>query len=331
MVPSGGWAKDMPLALAVRQVIPANFSLKENGIELAHTVSWSGDLPWPLALQEISRQGRFVSHINWDKKEVSLAPAFVAQKSVAVSSPRSYQPRAYIEPNTVQVQQQQIERPQYQTQYTTIPTNSVAVKKVEHQQILTQDVVPQESTIQESTIQESTIQESTIQESTVQKTIVQEVVQQETQEKSFDIQAGPHSKDSASATSTRIVHVKNDEVVTSENLAMSTSFNEWVLDPGLTLRENVERWAKKVGWHVVWEGADYPIIAPASFSGDFASPTGPLARLISAYESSDQPLVANLTTMDKVVYVKNKFYENPEVDQTSDADIYSELFEDPKN
>src|SRR5690606_4432682 len=90
VVPSGGWARDMPLALAVRQVVPANFSLNENGVSLSSNVSWSGDLPWPLALQDISRQGRFVSHIDWDKKEVSLAPVMAKpsrrQSNLAISS-----------------------------------------------------------------------------------------------------------------------------------------------------------------------------------------------------------------------------------------------------
>lgn len=84
---------------------------------------------------------------------------------------------------------------------------------------------------------------------------------------------------------------------------------QWRLDPKRTLRENVEDWTRQAGWNrVIWEAADYPIAAAATFSGDFLSAGGPLATLISAYDTSDQPLLVELTTMDKVVHVTNRNY-----------------------
>jgi len=95
----------------------------------------------------------------------------------------------------------------------------------------------------------------------------------------------------------------------------------WQLDPSLTLRENVEAWTKKAGWNkVVWLAVDYPVIAPASFEGHFASQTGPLAQVISAYENSDQPLVARLSVKDKVVEIRNKnFLQTNVTSVTPDA------------
>ena len=248
-VASAGWAKDMPLSLAVRQVIPSDFSVNENGVPLSQLVSWSGDLSWPVVLDELSRHGNFISHIDWNKKEVSLAPAFVSRQSLSA-------------------------RP-------------------------TQEPVEKPMVVADTSRKDST-----------------------------SISTGVYSKDDASTLSTRVI--RSTDVVSTQTTVVS-SHHSWTLDPKMTLRQNIEKWAEKVGWHVVWEASDYPIIAPASFTGEFASPTGPLARLIAAYERSDQPLVAKLTTMDKVVYVRNKYYENTEVVPTSSSELSSELFQDIKN
>lgn len=249
-VASAGWAKDMPLSLAVRQVIPSDFSVNENGVPLSQLVSWSGDLSWPVVLDELSRHGNFISHIDWNKKEVSLAPAFVSRQSLSARPT-----------------QEPVEKP-------------MVIADTSHK------------------------------------------------DNSPSISTGVYSKDDVSTLSTRVI--RSTDVVSTQTTVVS-SHNSWTLDPKMTLRQNIEKWAEKVGWHVVWEAADYPIIAPASFTGEFASPTGPLARLIAAYERSDQPLVAKLTTMDKVVYVRNKYYENTEVVPTSSLELSSELFQDIKN
>ncbi len=211
-VETAGWAKDLPLALALRQVIPAEFSIKENGVSLNRNVSWGGDRPWDEVLGSLANTGDFLAHIDWATKEVSLAPRLgeaarpVAQQSSAARSNNS--------------------------------SFSVSER------------APQQTFV------------------AAQRPIAPPAAQ-------------------------------------------------WSLDPALTLRENIEQWGKKAGWTIIWEGADYPIAAKASFAGDFSSPEGPVAKLIEAYESSDQPLIAKLTTMDRVLYVRNKFHENTQVVQTS--------------
>lgn len=102
----------------------------------------------------------------------------------------------------------------------------------------------------------------------------------------------------------------------------------WTLDPSKTLRENVEAWTKKAGWsNVVWEGADYPVVAAATFTGSFDSPQGPLAELISAYDGSEQPLLARLLRRDKVVHVTNRNYVPAAVSPTSPAEMAPRAFE----
>lgn len=101
----------------------------------------------------------------------------------------------------------------------------------------------------------------------------------------------------------------------------------WTLDSSMTLRQNVEAWAKRAGWHVVWNAADYPVIAPATFAGTFASPTGPLAQLIEGYKGSDQPLIAHLTTMDHVVYVYDSHYTPAEVKPATASSLAPGMFD----
>lgn len=106
----------------------------------------------------------------------------------------------------------------------------------------------------------------------------------------------------------------------------SSANQAWRLNASMTLRQNVEAWARQAGWNkVVWEGADYPIAAPAVFHGSFASPTGPLAQLIEGFSQSDQPLIVKLTTMDKVVHVYNQSYQPPEVVPPTAASLASRV------
>ena len=101
----------------------------------------------------------------------------------------------------------------------------------------------------------------------------------------------------------------------------------WSLDPRLTLRGNVEAWAKRAGMNaVVWDAVDYEIVAPASFSGNFADENGPLAQVIRAYGSSDQPLQVRVSQQDRVVHVTNRDYQAPVVSPLTPREISPAAF-----
>lgn len=95
---------------------------------------------------------------------------------------------------------------------------------------------------------------------------------------------------------------------------------------GKSLRENIEIWAQNDGWTVVWEGADYPIVAKASFSGEFQDEGGPIDVVISAYDSSDQPLLAVVKLRDRVIHVTNRNYNNPSILPSSPAEVAPDSF-----
>lgn len=83
----------------------------------------------------------------------------------------------------------------------------------------------------------------------------------------------------------------------------------WILNPGLSLKQNVIDWAKQAGWHVEWSAVDYPVVAKVVFHGAFDADNGPIATIIQAYKQASQPLTAHLTTMDHVVYVENTTFQ----------------------
>lgn len=217
-IPTAGWAKDLPLNLALRQVVPENFSVQENGVALTKSVSWSGDRPWNDVLAVLANEGSFVAHIDWDKREVSLAPnlASKAEPAIVNLQPVSNEPR----------------------------------------------LAP------------------------------------------------------AIASGAMVIKERSTEPFVAAQRPIAPA-QVWSLNPSLTLRENVEEWGRKSGWRVVWEGADYPIEASANFTGSIDSPEGPIARLMTAYEKSDQPLAAELTTMDRVIHIRNKNYQKVLVPPTS--------------
>ena len=232
-IATAGWAHNVPLSLALRQIIPLDFEIKSNGVGLEKSVSWSSGHSWVYVLNEFAPNS-FVAHIDWNRKVVSLAPC---NKSVCT-------------PNT-----------SFHTE----------------------------------------VHSYTSQEKNTSFSINQDKV----------FTPAPH------------VIVKANQ--------QSPLNKIWALDPKLSLRENVIKWGKEAGWRVVWDAADYPIIAPANFYGVFDSPTGPLAKLISAYDNSDQPLIASLTTMDKVVYVKNKFFDRTQVPLTTPGTMSPVLYDQSKN
>lgn len=210
---------DVLLTDALRQVIPSDFRLVDNEVPLRKLATWTGNRSWVDVLADLGRAANFVSHINWQTREVSLAPAPSALANRDVS------------------------------EYKPIPAQVSQVRESREIQVVDKAPV-----------------------------------------------AAP------------AVEVARPVVVAPKPVIPT-----WSLDSKLTLRENVEEWARKAGWTLVWDAVDYPIFAPASFQGDFASSTGPLAQLFAGYSASDQPLLVRLTSKDRVVYVRNRVLERAEI------------------
>lgn len=68
----------------------------------------------------------------------------------------------------------------------------------------------------------------------------------------------------------------------------------WAAEPGSTLRDSVEAWAKRANWNVIWQadGLDYPIEAPLHFEGTFQEAIG---QAFPLYDKAPRPFYVNVS------------------------------------
>lgn len=82
----------------------------------------------------------------------------------------------------------------------------------------------------------------------------------------------------------------------------------WLLSKNLTLKENIEVWAKKAGWTVSWKAPDYNVIANATLNGDIDSENGPIISILKLYEDANLPLKVDIMGGNKVIGVESRNY-----------------------
>lgn len=200
---------DVPLDEAFKAIIPDNFRLIDNQVSMRKLASWKGHRPWASILTDLARSADFYAHIDWNRREVSLAP---------------------------------------KTSQSTLHNSRQAMMHAHH-----------------------------------------------------------------------VNHVAQHQGYSVKPIVLPPSYpmqppvpNVWTLNPAFTLKENISNWARLAGWTVVWDAVDYPVVATATFSGQFNDANGPLAQIFKGFEGSEQPLSVTLTQKDRVVYVKNAVYERVE-------------------
>jgi hypothetical protein len=326
-----GWANNVPLELALQQIVPSNFTVHANGVDLSRRVSWRGGQSWTEVLAGIARQSRFVTSVDWSRHTIVMSPIMVP-RPLATARSISSGPTILAGPSIVTGPAPQYDAPpSHPTIYRVPPQPSSVSRPVYANVEQSSDERADQSGYQSAPSSTSADSFYAPSEPSVARVYVS---------------PQPHAELSATPVMEappvihHVRHVTQQQpaytapsmyVPASASASMGESVErmaparqpsldgpqEWTLSPALTLRENVEAWAKKVGWKLVWSAADYPIAAEAKFYGDFTSPDGPLSRLISAYEGSDQPLIARLSTLDKVVNVVNKNYNPAEVELKS--------------
>lgn len=95
----------------------------------------------------------------------------------------------------------------------------------------------------------------------------------------------------------------------------------WQLNTQLSLRGNLEAWAKKAGWKVDWGTTqiDYPIDHSATLVGNFAGRGGVVDRVLNATVSREVPLTAKFYRGNNVVVIQEDGYK-PEAPTTPIVD-----------
>lgn len=88
----------------------------------------------------------------------------------------------------------------------------------------------------------------------------------------------------------------------------------WQLKTSLSLRGNIEEWAKKSGWKLDWGSTqiDYPVDHATTLVGNFSGRGGVVDRVLSATSGREVPLTAKFYKGNNVVLIQEAGYK-PEV------------------
>lgn len=79
---------------------------------------------------------------------------------------------------------------------------------------------------------------------------------------------------------------------------------QWIAKGGSTLRTELLRWAERAGWRVIYDTTtDYQLIHDVPMPGRFDEAVAALVRL---YEVADQPLIADISVSQHLVYITNR-------------------------
>ena len=72
-----GMAKEVSLLIALKQIVPSGWKAKRGGgLDVNQLVSWKGDnRSWVDVLQELAVSNNFSAAVDWQKQEVTVAPA----------------------------------------------------------------------------------------------------------------------------------------------------------------------------------------------------------------------------------------------------------------
>jgi hypothetical protein len=86
--------------------------------------------------------------------------------------------------------------------------------------------------------------------------------------------------------------------------------NIWVLQQGMSLRDNFLAWAKIAGWSVEWPEtlADYPIDRSTTLVGQFYGKGGVVDRVLAATAQREIPLAGNFYKNNHTVVISNAGY-----------------------
>lgn len=79
---------------------------------------------------------------------------------------------------------------------------------------------------------------------------------------------------------------------------------QWIAKGGSTLRAELLRWAERAGWRVIYDTpTNYQLIHDVPLAGRFDEAVAALVRL---YEAADEPLVADISVSQHLIYITNR-------------------------
>lgn len=288
--PLKGFAKDLPLVTILKQITPSGWVAKKDGpVDTNQTASWEGGSNWVDTLNQLAQNNNFSAIINWDKKELKILPkGSSAVANINSSSDLSSNTHTFTSTTNTPIVQGGVSS----STTTTYETD----KKVVTTSGSTNNVAKNNS----NSVFELADNNGNFKPEAKPVVTVANLPANSNSNVNTSV-ATPTTVNTINGIKTTTT-VISQPVVNGSNQAVQQT---WVLSKGKTLRDNVQDWANKAGWHLAWLGSDYPVDVPATFTGTFDDENGPIAALSNAYSQADQPLIFDFKSANRTLVVKN--------------------------
>lgn len=288
--PLKGFAKDLPLVTILKQITPSGWVAKKDGpVDTNQTASWEGGSNWVDTLNQLAQNNNFSAIINWDKKELKILPkgssavANINSSSDLSSNTHTFTSTTNTNTPIVQGGVSSSTTTTYETDKKVVTTSGSANNVAKNNSSSVFELADNNGNFKPEAKPVVTVANlpanSNVNTSVATPTTVNTI--------------------NGIKTTTTVI---SQPVVNGSNQAVQQT---WVLSKGKTLRDNVQDWANKAGWHLAWLGSDYPVDVPATFTGTFDDENGPIAALSNAYSQADQPLIFDFKAANRTLVVKN--------------------------
>lgn len=293
--PLKGFAKDLPLVTVLKQITPSGWVAKKEGsVDVNQSTSWEGGSNWVDTLSQLANNNNFSAIVNWNKKELKIVPKGTVSPSISNSNSNNNVSNVTTSNTHTFVSTTNTPIIQGGTNSTTTTTYETDKK-----------VVSSASNAKPNNNNGSSVFELADNNGNFSAPIKQVVANNPTSITSPSNTLAPTTVNTVNGIKTTTT-VISQPVVNGANQAIQQT---WTLEKGKSLKENVMDWAKKAGWHVAWNGSDYPIDVPATFTGTFDDENGPIAALSNAYAQAEQPLIFDFKSANRTLVVSNYSYE----------------------
>lgn len=254
MTPVQGFGKDLPLAIALRQVAPANYAYRfDQGVSPGQKVSWKGGKPWPQVLSDMLAASNL--------QVVIVGNVISVQRSGTVSeaTPAPQEANTAVAP----------EAPQAKPEAVTAKEN-----------------LPEEKTAEKTTAKGAPAKETSSDDLPVPRTAY---VPGSASAPKADA-APTNIQTEAQAAEATEMQTADDEPVAAVAVAPGKTApvvdiqnsRSWDAKPGMTLRETLEKWSASAGAEIEWMSPyDYPVDHSFHFDGKFNDAVDSLLALYS--------------------------------------------------
>lgn len=92
-----------------------------------------------------------------------------------------------------------------------------------------------------------------------------------------------------------------DEGVAELKASIVAEKPKWIADAGSDVESTLKLWAKAAKWTVIWDtSANYGIVAPMVFRGDFVDGA---SALIRKYRDAPEPLYMDVSSAQRLLHI----------------------------